>query len=69
MFAGSKEASRAGVEGQISTSRQTDFDNERQNTRVASNKHVSMRRTDSLKHRTKGLKWPCVVEGVEHFYL
>lgn len=56
MFAGSKEASGAGVVGQISTSRHTDFDNERQNTHVASNEHVSLRQANSLKYLTKGLK-------------
>lgn len=72
MFVGSKSASGAGVVGQISTSRQTDFDNERQNKQVGSNKHVSSSQTNALKYQTKGVKNKnkCVIVGVElsHLY-
>lgn len=40
MFVGPKSEGGAGVEGLMSTSRQTDFNNESQNKQAASNKHV-----------------------------
>lgn len=55
MFVGSKSASGAGVAGRVCTSRQTDFDNERQNKQVASNKHVPASQTNALKCQTERL--------------